>query len=96
MKFLKGHLPTTPEEVPLYLQELLYRLEASFGVLEAEPPNATTTELTDKDYPVNTLDSKQPGYMVFNTTTSKPVYAAGSLNTSVWVDATGSTAHTPV
>jgi hypothetical protein len=57
---------------------------------------ATTTELEDNSALVNTSNAKVEGYMIFNTTTDKPVYAAGSADGDVWVDATGSTAHTPV
>ena len=56
----------------------------------------TSTELEDITDDINTNAGKRPGCMVFNTTTSKPVWAVGAADGSVWVDATGSTAHTPV
>ena len=54
----------------------------------------TTTNIEDISARVNT-EGKHDGKMVFNTTTNKPVYATGSTAGAVWVDATGSTAHTP-
>jgi hypothetical protein len=56
----------------------------------------TTTNLIDNAHAINTSALKVAGYMVFNTTTSIPVWAAGSGDSDVWVDATGATAHTPV
>ena len=55
----------------------------------------TTTNLASISATVNT-SGKYAGKCVFNTSTSKPVWAAGSTAGAVWVDATGSTAHTPV
>ena len=56
--------------------------------------NSNTTDLEDISSRVNT-DNKVEGRMFFNQTTNKPCYAAGSTAGSVWVDATGATAHTP-
>jgi len=56
---------------------------------------ATTTELADVSDAINT-SNKAIGKMVFNTTTGAPVWAVGTAAASVWNDATGSTAHTPV
>jgi hypothetical protein len=56
----------------------------------------TTTNLADITHAVNTNAGKQLGTWVFNTTTGLPVWAAGSADGSVWLDATGATAHTPV
>ena len=56
----------------------------------------TTTNLEDVTATVNTSDRKVEGLMVFNETTNKPVWSVGASDNSVWVDATGSTAHTPV
>ena len=55
---------------------------------------ATTSDLDSLSSLVNT-EGKYEGKQVFNTTTNKPVYAVGSSASSVWVDATGATAHTP-
>lgn len=54
-----------------------------------------TTNLTDITNTINTSAFKEAGRMVFNTTTNKPVWAVGSADGDVWVDATGATAHTP-
>ena len=58
-------------------------------------PTSTTVNLTAIGNAVNTTD-KYAGKMLYNTTTAKPVYAAGSTAGSVWNDATGALAHTPV
>jgi len=54
-----------------------------------------TSNLASLSSDINTK-GKQTGVMYFNTTTGLPVWAAGSTPSSVWVDATGATAHTPV
>lgn len=56
---------------------------------------ATTDELDFIFDSVNTSSAKVTGHQVFNTTSNKPVWSLGSANDSLWVDATGSTAHTP-
>lgn len=56
---------------------------------------STTAELVAIANAINTAAEKEAGFMVFNTTTSKPVWAVGNTNGAVWVDATGATAHTP-
>lgn len=56
---------------------------------------ATTAALAALGDTINT-SGKATGSMVFNTTTSKPVWATGSAAASTWVDATGTVAHTPV
>lgn len=58
-------------------------------------PNYSTSNLTSIGHAVNISNAKQPGFMVWNVTTGKPVWAVGSAAGDVWVDATGSTAHTP-
>tara|TARA_S200002703_G_scaffold1223_1_gene2053 strand:+ start:6322 stop:8271 length:1950 start_codon:yes stop_codon:yes gene_type:complete len=57
--------------------------------------SATTTQLADNSHSVNTT-AKYEGKMVFNTTTTRPVWAAGGAAGDVWVDSAGSTLHTPV
>jgi hypothetical protein len=57
---------------------------------------ATSTELLDIADAINTGADKVAGYQVFNTTTTAPVWAVGDTDGAVWVDATGTTAHTPV
>lgn len=57
-------------------------------------PNSTTTSLTSLTSVVN--KSKRRGVSVYNSTTGKPVWAAGDGAAAVWVDATGATVHTPV
>lgn len=55
----------------------------------------TSANLEDVAAAINT-SGKFAGKQVFNVTTSKPVFAVGASAASVWADATGSTAHTPV
>jgi len=59
------------------------------------PPTATSTSLEAVGNAVNTAD-KYAGKLVFNTTTNKPVYSVGANANSVWNDAVGTLAHTPV
>lgn len=56
---------------------------------------ATTAQLEDIAADINVL-YKYTGKQVFNTTLNKPVYATGSTAASVWNDAVGVLAHTPV
>lgn len=56
---------------------------------------AATTDFQSAASLVNTK-YKSGGTMLFNLTTNKPVWSVGSTPTSVWVDATGATVHTPV
>ena len=57
---------------------------------------STTAALAAVANAINTSARKEAGFMVFNTTTNKPVWAVGNTDASVWVDATGATAHTPI
>jgi hypothetical protein len=61
-------------------------------------PNVTytTAQLADITHAVNTSTNKVAGAMVWNSTTGRPVWAFGSADGSVWVDAAGATLHTPV
>jgi hypothetical protein len=72
-----------------------FNLEDGVDV-QAPTPTATTTELADITNAINTTVLKVAGYMVFNTTTGAPVWAIGAADGSVWNDATGTLAHTPV
>ncbi len=54
----------------------------------------TTTQLADVSAQVNL--EKFEGKEVWNTTTGQPVWAFGPLAGDVWVNADGTTAHTPV
>jgi hypothetical protein len=56
---------------------------------------STTAALAAIGNTINTA-GKYAGRSVFNTTTSKPVWAVGSTAGAVWVDATGATVHTPI
>lgn len=57
---------------------------------------ATTTQLADVTDAINTDARKIAGFQVFNTATSKPLWAVGNTDGAVWVDATGTTAINPV
>lgn len=59
-------------------------------------PIATTTELEDVGNAINTDTLKVAGYMVYNTTTSKPVWAVGPDADSLWNLSDSTLAHTPV
>jgi len=86
-----------PEQHPGYIHHGWLRwLETVYHKLTEAPRTATTAQLADVDDSVNTDGHKNTGLMVYNTTTNKPVWADGPLYADVWVDATGSTAHSPV
>ena len=57
---------------------------------------ATSTELNAAANAMNTSQFKEAGFQVYNSTLSKPVFAAGAAATDVWKDAAGTTANTPV
>lgn len=57
---------------------------------------ATTAQLNNLSHAINTVAAKVVGASVFNTDTSKPVWALGDTDAAAWVDATGTTVHTPV
>ena len=61
-----------------------------------QPNITTTTALADITDAINTHAGKIQGAMVYNSTTDQPVYAAGNTDGSVWNDAVGTLAHTPV
>ena len=57
--------------------------------------SASSTNFEDKTSAVNTV-GKYLGWMVWDTTSGKPVYANGALATSTWVFSDGTLAYTPV
>lgn len=56
---------------------------------------ATTSQLEDIAHRVNNED-KYAGKMVWNVTTTKPVFATNAMAGGTWRDATGAIVHTPV
>nr|MDD5095463.1 hypothetical protein [Dehalococcoidia bacterium] len=56
---------------------------------------ATTAELENSAHAINTV-GKYIGKQVWNSTTAKPVFAVEVGATSVWNDAVGALAHTPI
>jgi hypothetical protein len=86
-----GALPTGGTEHQLLRKNSAVDGDASW----VSPLVATTTQLADITDAVNTV-GKEIGLSYFNTTTGLPVWAVGATAGSVWVDATGATAHTPV
>jgi hypothetical protein len=59
------------------------------------PGIITSASLEDISHAIN-ITNKTTGLCVYNVTTNKPVWSDGTTAGAVWVDATGSTAHTPV
>ena len=59
------------------------------------PVASTTAALAAIGNVINTAD-KYAGKMVFNATTSKPVWAVDGTAGGVWLDHAAGTAHTPV
>lgn len=73
-----------------------YRFEGPIDTMVGVVPQAdTTAHLASIAATINT-SNKWTGKMVFNTNTAKPVYATGAAAGSVWNDAVGALAHTPV
>ena len=64
--------------------------------VDGTAPTSTTAALADVTDAVNTGASKVAGIMYFNTTTNKPTWSVGAADASLWVNADGTTAHTPV
>ncbi len=62
---------------------------------DTPPTVATTAALVAIANDINVRADKVEGYQVFNSTTGLPVWALGSADGDLWVDATGATAHTP-
>lgn len=58
-------------------------------------PSYSSIDLNDIAHKVNTSLAKQPGHMVWNYTLNRPVWAIGSGDSAIWVDANGTTVHTP-
>jgi len=58
-------------------------------------PVYTTAELSSLTHTANTSVLKQAGHMVWNSDLNRPVWAVGSGNGDIWVDAAGTTVHTP-
>ena len=65
--------------------------------LKVLPSSATydTTSLADITHIANTSQAKQAGFMVWNYTLNRPVWAIGAGDSAIWVDAAGTTVHTP-
>lgn len=72
----------------------LVRPQPEVVYLRNQVEAATTAQLASLAHPVNTY-GKFAGRQVFNTTTGKPVWAAGSTPAALWKDSAGATAHTP-
>lgn len=81
-------------------EDILHQADVE-GVIAEEyetlstPFVSTTAALAAVGNAINTTDKHQ-GKMVWNSTTSKPVWANGPLAADLWKDSTGATAHTPV
>ena len=58
--------------------------------------NYTTANFIDATHAVNTSKAKRPGFMAWNKTANRPVWAVDSTDAGIWVFADGTTAHTPV
>jgi len=63
-------------------------------LLDLLHPVRTTAQLDAIADPINTV-GKHPGRCVWNSDTSVPVWADGSVPGALWLDAGGLTDHTP-
>ena len=79
---LKGHIIRGLQEGP---EKLLFR-----------SIYLDTAQLADITHEANISQAKVAGQMVWNYTIDRPVWAVGSGDSDIWVDAAGSTVHTPV
>lgn len=70
-------------------------VEENPSVAESAIHTRTTIELEDITNTINTSE-KFIGKEVFNTTTNRPVWAIGIIDSSVWNFADGTLAHTPI
>ena len=59
------------------------------------PSSYDTTSLNDIAHEANTSQAKQAGYMIWNNTLNRPLWAVGAGDSAIWVDADGTTVHTP-
>lgn len=66
------------------------------GGLETQNKQQVFDESASGTVNVSGMQDVRPDWWGANTTTSKPVYATGAAASDTWVDATGTTAHTPV
>lgn len=82
------------DETILHQDDVEAVIAAEYDTL-SDPLTSTTAALAAVGNAVNTSD-KHAGKMIWNSTTGKPVWAAGPLAADVWKDATGATAHSPV
>lgn len=82
--------PANTEELPLYLQELVRRLESEFN----NPSSYNADQLKDIDSFVNTR-AKWEGIFVWDSTTKKPVWATGKSPADTWIFGDGTVAYSP-
>lgn len=76
---------------------LPYNLLLGITIKDVMDASATAAQLADITSAINTTAGlKAAGLKVWVTDAQKPVWAVGSVAASVWVDATGATAYTPV
>lgn len=85
---------TTTAEAAI-LASMIRRIEALERAVSRPPVTSTSAALASITSSVN-AHGKVIGQVIYNTDTDRPVWASGTTAGSVWVDATGATAHTPV
>ena len=111
-RYQRVFLHTEGERIEYWFSATSVAVDDGWDVLAPSPAVATgrwlrtgatpkiirtdTTSLEDISNAINTSALKEEGQQVYNTTTNKPLWAAGNADGDIWRDATGSTAHTPV
>lgn len=75
--------------------QLMAAVPSQLGSKYFQLRTETTTNIEDAAHDVNTNAGKVEGAMIWNSTTNKPVWAVGNTDEAAWVDATGTTVHTP-
>ncbi len=83
--------PTTPEEIPDYLNQVFREIENTFNI----PSKYIDAQFQDADSSVNT-NYKEEGRQVWDSTSKKPVWATGKNPIDTWVFSDGTVAYSPV
>lgn len=95
LNLAQGAAPTSPVNGDVWTSAVGMSARINGISVGVAAPPQTTTALAAIGNAINTTD-KYAGKTVYNTTTKKLVTADGATAGAVWVDATGTTAHTPV
>lgn len=91
MSYTPNVIPKDVESLPTFLEEELRRVALSISVDVAY----NQEQLLDKNSTVNTRIKKE-GVRVWDSTSKRPLWAAGNQPASAWVDGVGVVVYLPV